>query len=123
MRAWKVVVLVDLALVVGFGGGYLWWAREVRSLRQNLARAAEAGNRAEGDGAWTTDGIVRATLPQLQAAVITHGRIPGLMSGMTMGFQAEEPALLAGLAPGDRVRFTVRRDGPRLLLVRIEKEG
>jgi hypothetical protein len=38
-----------------------------------------------------------------------------------MGFEAADEKLLDGLAPGDPVRFTVRKDGERLVLVTIEK--
>jgi Cu/Ag efflux protein CusF len=47
--------------------------------------------------------------------------MPGLMEPMTMGFEAENPKLLNGLSPGDPVRFTVRKDGERLILIFIEK--
>ena len=38
-----------------------------------------------------------------------------------MGFETDDPKLLDGLAPGDPVRFTVRREGEKLILVSIEK--
>ncbi|MGH7267294.1 MAG: copper-binding protein [Candidatus Rokuibacteriota bacterium] len=124
MRLWKVVLLVDLALAVGLVAGYLWWAREVRTLRVDLERARQAVAQPSGaDDSWTADGIFRAALPHLGAALITHGRIPGLMTGMTMGFETEDPSLLRSLTPGDRVRFTLRQEGSRLLLVGIEKEA
>ena len=44
MRLWKVLVLLNLALFLGIGLGYLRWAREVRGLqdlvRQTLQRRA-----------------------------------------------------------------------------------
>lgn len=123
MRLWKVIVLVDLALVIGFGGGYLWWAREIRTLRQDLARVRDASTRPAGERSWTTDGILRLALPQLGAAIITHGQIPGLMQGMTMGFETEDAGILAGLTSGDRVRFTLQQKGERLLLVDIAREA
>ena len=38
-----------------------------------------------------------------------------------MGFETDDPKILNGLGPGDPVRFTVRKDGDRLILVAIEK--
>ena len=38
MRLWKVLVLLNLALAVGIGLGYLRWAREVRSLQDEVVR-------------------------------------------------------------------------------------
>jgi Cu/Ag efflux protein CusF len=123
MRLWKVVLLVDLALVLGVGGGYLWWAREVRTLRQELAAARQAADtRQAGDRSWTVRGIVRVTLPAQGAIFITHETIPDLMPGMTMGFEAEEPKILDGLKPGDPIRFTLRQQGQRLRVVAIEKQ-
>jgi Cu/Ag efflux protein CusF len=43
------------------------------------------------------------------------------MDAMTMGFETDNAKLLDGLAPGDAVRFTVRREGERLVLIAIEK--
>ncbi len=120
MRLWKVVVLVNLALALGIGLGYLRWTREVRGLRDEIERLrAEAAR--PGPQSWTVRGIVRSVIPKLGAIFLTHEALPGLMDAMTMGFEAEDPKLLDGLAPGDFVRFTVRRDGEKLVLVMIEK--
>lgn len=64
-----------------------------------------------------------------RVVVIVHEPIPGLMDEtMTHPFFAESPELLAGLAPGDRIRFTVRerKDDPSgepdgLVVVKIAK--
>jgi Cu/Ag efflux protein CusF len=64
---------------------------------------------------------VRSVVPKLGAIFLTHEAMPGLMDAMTMGFEAEDPKLLDGLTPGDPVRFTVRKDGERLVVVSIEK--
>jgi Cu/Ag efflux protein CusF len=59
--------------------------------------------------------------PKIGAVFLTHEELPGLMDAMTMGFDVEDAKILEGLAPGDPVRFTVRRDGERLVVVWIEK--
>lgn len=134
MRVWKVVALVNLALAIGAGGGALWWGQEVRRLRQELTRAREAETRAktpetagagQGGGArsWTVQGIVRAVQRRAGIVMLTHEALPGLMPAMTMLFEAENPRILNGLAPGDRVRFTVKEGEGRLALVAIQKEG
>ena len=120
MRLWKVVLLLNLALGVGIGLGYLRWAREVRSLRDEVVRLRAQSTDAKPQS-WTVRGIVRSVIPKLGAIFLTHEAMPGLMDAMTMGFEAEDGKLLDGLAPGDPVRFTVRRDGERLVLVMIEK--
>jgi Cu/Ag efflux protein CusF len=122
VRLWKVVVLVNVALALGVGGGYLRWGREVRRLEAELEAARRASVGPSGSEAtWTVHGIVRSVLPSLGAIVLTHETMPGLMQAMTMGFETTDPRLLDGLSPGDRVRFTVKRAGDRILLVAIEK--
>jgi Cu/Ag efflux protein CusF len=123
MRLWKALLLLNLALGLGIAGGYLWWAREVRGLREELVRAHETAARGQaGPRVWSTHGIVRLVLKDQNALILTHEALPGLMEGMTMGFQTATGAILDGVAPGDRVLFTVElRDG-RLLVVGIQKE-
>ena len=120
MRLWKVALLLNLALGVGIGLGYLRWAREVRSLQDEVTRVSAEATRAAPQS-WTVRGIVRSVIPKLGAVFLTHEALPGLMDAMTMGFETDSPKLLDGLAPGDAVRFTVRREGERLVLVAIEK--
>ncbi len=123
MRIWKVILLVDLALALGVGGGYLWWAREVRTLRQELAAARQAAEtRLARERSWTVRGIVRVVLPSQGAIFITHETIPDLMPGMTMGFEAEDPKILDGLQPGDPIRFTLQQQGQRLRVVAIDRQ-
>lgn len=124
MRLWKVVVIVNLALAIGGGLGYLRWGREAGRFGQELAAARQALRDRPAIGqSWTVRGIVRLILPQVGGVFLTHEAIPGLMQAMTMGFQAEDPKILGGLQPGDRVRFTVRLKGDQLILVAIEKEA
>jgi Cu/Ag efflux protein CusF len=120
MRLWKVIVLLNLALGVGIGLGYLRWAREVRSLQDEIDRLRAEATRPSAQ-AWTVRGIVRSLIPKLGAVFLTHEALPGLMDAMTMSFETDDPKLLDGLAPGDLVRFTVRREGEKLILVAIEK--
>lgn len=55
-------------------------------------------------------GIV-LTAPEGRRVRIAHDEIPGYMAGMTMSFTLAEGES-AALAPGDRVRFTLRTDAP-----------
>lgn len=123
MRFWKVALLVDLALALGLGGGYLWWGREVGRLRQELgaARATRQQGQA-GAPFWRARGIVRSVVPPEGVVYLTHETIPDLMPEMTMGFEAASPEILEGLAVGDPVRFTLQQKGDRLLVVGIQKD-
>jgi Cu/Ag efflux protein CusF len=40
---------------------------------------------------------------------IDHETIPGFMVAVTMDFPVEDPAVLRGLVPGDRVSFSLLR--------------
>jgi Cu/Ag efflux protein CusF len=121
IRLWKAMLLVDLALGLGLGFGYLRWGLEATTLRRRVEEAEEAAARAPlGEGPWVVQAIVRGVIPDRGALLLTHEAIPGVMAGMTMGFPVEDPALLRGPAPGDRVLVTLRLRGDRLVLGGLE---
>ncbi len=122
MRPWRVVVLVDLALVLGVGAGYLWWGQQARRLDGELRAArAAAATTAGGEREYLGTGVVRAGLADIGIVVITHGDIPGYMPAMTMGFRATSPKILDSVKPGDAVRFTLRGTPPNLAITAIDK--
>lgn len=114
------IVLVNLAVAMGVGLGYLRWGRAEARLRAELAALA-ARPAAATAGEWTTRGVVRAVLPDLGVIVLTHAAIGDVMPPMTMGFRVSTPSVYAGLGPGDEVRFTSRGIPPNLVISRIEK--
>jgi Cu/Ag efflux protein CusF len=118
MAVWRVVLLLNLALAVGMGWGYLWWGRDVSRLTRELgeARAAAAGPRE-----YRAEGVVRAVLPDINVIVITHDEIPGYMPAMTMGFRAVSPKIYEAVEVGDAVRFTLQGTPPNLAIVAVEK--
>jgi Cu/Ag efflux protein CusF len=65
------------------------------------------------------EGEVIATVPNASRIVVEHGEIRGFMEAMTMGYRVDPASLLAGLKPGDKVRFTI--DVQRRAIVGIEK--
>lgn len=123
MRLWRVVVLIGLALVIGFGLGYVRWGREAHQLRESLARASQLRpEQASDPGPWTARGVVRIVLRDQSVVFLTHEAIPGLMPGATRAFQSASSKLLEPLTPGDSVRFTLQRRGKQNLLVAIERD-
>lgn len=124
MRLYKVVVLVNLALAIGFIFGSLWWEREVSRPRRELAVARRANIlRQAGERSWSVKGVVRVMAPEVNLIFITHEEVPGRMEAMTMGFEVTDAQLLDELDSGDAVRFTLQEKGGRLRLVAIEKQG
>jgi Cu/Ag efflux protein CusF len=122
MRLYKVVLLVNLAMGVGFLLGSLWWGQEVSRLRREVTAMRQGTvTRQALEGSWSADGIVRVIAPEINRIFIDHRDIPGLMEAMSMAFEPEDPKMLNGLAPGDQVRFTLQKKGERLMLVAIQK--
>ena len=120
MRAWKAVLLINVALVVGVGWGYAFWGLRVGRLERQLAEAkaaAESGIERQ----WTVDGVVRAIFPELGVLVLTHGEIPGFMPAMTMGFRVASPKIQEAVSVGDAVRFTLQGVLPNVAVTTIEK--
>jgi Cu/Ag efflux protein CusF len=123
MRVWRVVLLLDLALAVGVGAGYVRWGRQSAQLSRELIAARATAAMAGGEREYTAEGVVRAVLPELSLVVITHGEIPGYMPAMTMGFRAASPGIQRSVQIGDAVRFTLRGTPPNMVIVAVEKES
>ena len=68
-----------------------------------------------------TDGEVRKVDKGAGKVTIRHGEIRNLeMPAMTMGFTANDPALLDGLKEGDRIRFTADKVNGVYTLTTVE---
>jgi Cu/Ag efflux protein CusF len=120
MRAWKAVVLINLALALGTGWGYLFWGLRAGRLERELA-AARAAAASGVEREWHVEGVVRAVLPEIGVVVITHGEITGYMPAMTMGFRTASPKIIESVRVGDAVRFTLRGAPPNVAVTAIEK--
>lgn len=120
MRAWKAVALINLALLLGLGWGYLFWGLRASRVERELA-VARAAAVSGVEREWRVEGVVRAILPEIGVLVITHGEIPGYMPPMTMGFRAASPKVIEPVRIGDAVRFTLRGAPPNVLVTAIEK--
>lgn len=122
MRIWKIVLLLNMALAVGLGGGYGLWGRHLSALRaqtQTLQERVDQLQRerdAIADGAeigmqqWEGRGIVRGAYPQL--IVITHQDIAGGLPARTTGFRIA-PSTDRSLAnTGAAIRFWLQGTAP-----------
>ena len=118
MRVWQAALLLNLALVIGLGLGYVGWGRRAEALgrdadaahaqveRLERERAACAPATRAGEQQWEGRGIVRAVYPQL--LIITHEEIRGLLPARTTSFRAATPTLRESIHVGDPIRFSLR---------------
>ena len=123
MRLWRVVLLVNLALGVGLLFGYLAWGREAARLGQELDLARRQQIVGGAQRTWSSRGVVRAVLPELNVVVLTHEDLAGYMGSMTMGFRVHDPKLYEGLDIGDAVVFTLTGIPPSVEITAIAKQG
>ena len=77
------------------------------------------GSEAPAEKTAVGEGKVIAVVPSSSQLVIEHGPIKDFMDAMTMGYPTEPASLLAGLKPGDKVRFAI--DVKRKVIVKVEK--
>ncbi len=69
----------------------------------------------------TSSGEVRRVNAEAGKITIQHGAIPELdLTAMTLVYKID-PALLSGIQPGDKVKFTAKRDGGDYVVVAISK--
>ncbi len=71
----------------------------------------------------STTGVIQEIQNGGKTLVIDHKDFPGFMEGMTMPFDLAAPVLSKGLKAGDRVRFTITRQGDAWPITAIEKIG
>ncbi len=121
MKLWRAVVLMNLAVGLGVGLGYLAWGRQVAGLETELAVARQQSREAGVEREFQAHGVIRAVLQEINVVVLSHDDISGYMPSMTMGFRIRDPQLLQGLAVGDTVSFTLRGVPPNLVIVGIAK--
>jgi protein SCO1/2 len=88
-------VLLALAAALACGGD----APEVRSVRGQVARVADAG----------------------RSLVVDHEEIPDFMEAMRMTFPVQDPSRVRGFAAGDKIRFDLHVSGGRTSIGAIEK--
>ena len=66
-------------------------------------------------------GTVKKVDPAAGKVTLDHERIPNIdMEAMTMAYRVQSPALMAGLKPGDKVRFSAETIGGQTLVTRIQ---
>jgi Cu/Ag efflux protein CusF len=83
----------------------------------------EAGKQTVAQSAQTslTAGVVRKVDKEAGKVTIAHGPIESLgMPKMTMAYRVKDPAMLAGLKAGDKIRFAVDKVDGAFAVTRLE---
>jgi Copper binding periplasmic protein CusF len=129
MRTLREVILLSVAVAVGFGVGYGASGRRVAAVESEVkvaqGRADEAAREREaclvgvrsGEQLWEGKGIVRAVYPRL--LIVTHEEIPGVLPARTTGFRLADPAVPGQARAGDPVRFWLQGAGDNSTLVKV----
>ena len=72
---------------------------------------------------FTATGVVRELKADGRTVVVTHEAIANYMNAMTMPFKVKVPGELAGLRPGDKIRFCLRVTDTESWIDQIAKTG
>jgi protein SCO1 len=88
-----------------------------------LALACACALLACGAETYDARGVVRAVRAAERQVTIEHGEIAGLMPAMTMSFDVADPALLAGVEPGQYVEFRIAKSGARFEIIALAVPG
>ncbi len=72
---------------------------------------------------FTVKGVVKSLEADHTSVHIAHEDVPGFMPAMTMPFHVQEPSVLAGIAPGDAVRFRLVVTADDSWIENVEKIG
>jgi Cu(I)/Ag(I) efflux system protein CusF len=84
--------------------------------------AGEPTGHGHGGAAGAEEGVVVAVDRAAGRLTISHGPLLSLgMPAMTMGFAVEDPAEVATLQAGDKIRFHVAARGGALVATKIER--
>jgi Cu/Ag efflux protein CusF len=68
-----------------------------------------------------TDGEVKKIDPDTGKITIKHGEIKNLdMPSMTMVFTVKDKSQLAGIKPGDKIKFVAAHEGGKLVVTSIQ---
>ena len=116
--------MVGLAIVFalfGCGGEETEGAEGAESAPAAEAASGESEGSANA-GSWSTEGTVVFIAEDQSYVEIDHEEVDGYMPAMKMPFHADDPAILEGIAVGDRVEFQFTRpEGARHVLSSIKK--
>jgi Cu/Ag efflux protein CusF len=109
----KAFLFIVLFAVAGAGNAYAQYESSGRQLAQAQAAAS-------GPKVGTGTGLIQRLDKERGEVTIKHGPIQGLdMPAMTMSFPVKDKAMLAKLAPLQKVDFELSYDGKDYLITKI----
>jgi Cu(I)/Ag(I) efflux system periplasmic protein CusF len=108
--------LLDPAVLATLAAALAWPA-----LAQHDHHTVATATSATAKVADLSEGEVRKVDLQARTMTLKHGPLKNLdMPGMTMTFAVADPAMLAKVKVGDKVRFVAANPGGRLTVTQIE---
>ena len=66
-------------------------------------------------------GVVVAVAPEKSRIKIQHDTIEGYMEAMTMWFTVKDASMLQGIAPNDKIEFTITEEDSADVITEIKK--
>lgn len=101
------------AIAAVLAGPTLAWADDAHHPSASAQASATAASMADGE--------IKKVDKDAGKISIKHGPLPSLeMPGMTMVFRVMDPAMLAQVKSGDKVRFVAEKVGGALTVTKIE---
>jgi Cu/Ag efflux protein CusF len=101
-----------------------WIGLLVLSVPVLLAGCKDGGSntpRGSAGQEYDIKGKVVAVAADKRSVTLDHEEIPGLMKAMEMKYPVEDPKVLEGLQPGDRVQGRLREQSGNYTITRLEK--
>ncbi len=97
------------------------WALATPSWAQSAASHTHDAPAAKAASSEMYEGQVKRVNTDTKRVTLAHGPLKGFdMPAMTMAFPVKDPAMLAKLKEGEKVRFALEKSGENLVVTRIE---
>lgn len=119
------IALISWLVVLGATvAGGVWASQRMASMHRPAAPSINLANVAPMEEMPLAAGRIVSMDPAAGRVTVRHQGIGRfyLDPGANV-FHVQDPTLLAGLTPGDKIRFGVERDGKRYTITRIENSN
>jgi len=121
----RIALISWLVMLAATAGGAVWAAERIaaKPCSATAPSATLASLQPAGGFPLTTGKIVAVDAKDGRLTVRHRGVTRYYLDPGTFIFHVEDPALLTGLTPGDKIKFDVARKGKRYDITRIENSN